>query len=123
MDNFSRELLINSFEQFRYFISVELKGKSVLAPASAKQCRPLLNFSSFVCDEMFFCLLRAYGLQKGFISKVERLVDDYQQAYFPSIVANRWLSIQVETLGNLIIFCAALLAVLGKLMKKVVKCG
>ena len=42
------------------------------------------------------------------------MVDENQKAYFPSVASNRWLSIRLETVGNLITFCAALLAVLGK---------
>ena len=41
-------------------------------------------------------------------------MDENQKAYFPSVSSNRWLSIRLETVGNLITFCAALLAVLGK---------
>ena len=63
---------------------------------------------------MFNIFSRAFGLQNRFIAGLDKYVDKYQQAYFASIVANRWLSIQVETLGNLITFFAALLAVLGK---------
>merc|ERR1712141_493159 len=40
--------------------------------------------------------------------------DDNQKANYPATVANRWLAVRLETVGNLIIFCSALLAVLGK---------
>lgn len=42
------------------------------------------------------------------------MVDDNQKANFPSVVSNRWLAVRLETVGNLIIFCASLLAVLGR---------
>ena len=42
------------------------------------------------------------------------MVDENQKANFPSLVSNRWLAIRLETFGNLIIFCAALLAVLKR---------
>ena len=57
---------------------------------------------------------RAFNLQSDFIKQSENLVDDNQKANYPAIVANRWLAVRLETVGNLIIFCAALLAVLGK---------
>ena len=58
--------------------------------------------------------IRAFTLQSDFIKQSERLVDDNQKANFPAIVANRWLAVRLEMVGNLIIFCSALLAVLGK---------
>lgn len=40
---------------------------------------------------------------------------DYNQVcYFPSIIANRWLAVRLEMIGNLIILFAALFAVLGR---------
>lgn len=58
--------------------------------------------------------IRAYNLQSKFIRQSELIVDENQKAYFPSVVANRWLSVRLETVGNMIIFCATLLAVLGR---------
>lgn len=58
--------------------------------------------------------IRAFNLEKDFIKQSEKLVDDNQKANYPAIVANRWLAVRLETVGNLIIFCSSLLAVLGK---------
>lgn len=58
--------------------------------------------------------IRAFHLQSDFIKMSEKLVDDNQKANYPAIVANRWLAVRLEMVGNTIIFCAALLAVLGK---------
>ena len=58
--------------------------------------------------------IRAFSLQPDFIKTSERLVDENQKANFPAIVANRWLAVRLEMVGNFIIFCSALLAVLGK---------
>lgn len=41
-------------------------------------------------------------------------VDFNQICYYPSIIANRWLAIRLEMVGNLIILFAALFAVLSK---------
>ena len=41
-------------------------------------------------------------LQDKFIRQSELIVDENQKAYFPSIVANRWLSVRLETVGNLV---------------------
>lgn len=41
-------------------------------------------------------------------------MDHNQVSYFPAIVSNRWLAVRLETIGNSIIFFAALFAVLGR---------
>ncbi|XP_067207174.1 multidrug resistance-associated protein 1 isoform X3 [Linepithema humile] len=59
-------------------------------------------------------IIRAYGVQQQFIQESENRVDFNQVCYYPSIIANRWLAVRLEMVGNLIIFFAALFAVLGK---------
>ncbi|XP_075224809.1 multidrug-Resistance like Protein 1 isoform X1 [Lycorma delicatula] len=59
-------------------------------------------------------VIRAYGVQKRFISESEQKVDLNQICYYPSLIANRWLAIRLEAVGNMIIFFAALFAVLGR---------
>ncbi|CAG7833091.1 unnamed protein product [Allacma fusca] len=58
--------------------------------------------------------IRAYGQQDRFILDSEAKVDHNQVAYFPSVVANRWLQIRLETVGNLVILFAAFFAVIGR---------
>ncbi|KAG7197439.1 hypothetical protein KM043_013293 [Ampulex compressa] len=58
--------------------------------------------------------IRAYGVQERFIHESESRVDFNQVCYYPSIIANRWLAVRLEMVGNLIIFFAALFAVLGR---------
>ncbi|XP_065206730.1 multidrug resistance-associated protein 1-like isoform X3 [Planococcus citri] len=58
--------------------------------------------------------IRAYGRQEKFIKQSEEKVDFNQKSYYPNIVSNRWLSVRLETVGNIIIFFAALFAVLGR---------
>lgn len=59
-------------------------------------------------------MIRAFGVQERFINESESKVDFNQVCYYPSIIANRWLAIRLEMVGNLIIFFAALFAVLNK---------
>ena len=59
-------------------------------------------------------VIRAYGLQNRFIKESERRVDKNHQATFSGVVANRWLAVRLEFVGNCIIFAAALFAVLGR---------
>ena len=53
-------------------------------------------------------------MEKQFIRHSEITVDENQKANYPSVVANRWLAVRLETVGNIIILCASLLAVLGR---------
>ncbi|XP_076766694.1 multidrug-Resistance like Protein 1 isoform X1 [Xylocopa sonorina] len=59
-------------------------------------------------------MIRAFGVQHRFINESESKVDFNQVCYYPSIIANRWLAVRLEMVGNLIIFFAALFAVLNR---------
>ncbi|XP_059142742.1 multidrug resistance-associated protein 1-like isoform X2 [Physella acuta] len=58
--------------------------------------------------------IRAYGQEELFVKESQRKVDLNQMSYYPSIVANRWLAIRLEIVGNFIIFFASLFAVIGR---------
>ncbi|CAG9578809.1 unnamed protein product [Danaus chrysippus] len=58
--------------------------------------------------------IRAYGVTQRFIEESEHGVDHNQSCYYPSCIANRWLAVRLEMIGNLIIFFAALFAVLSR---------
>ncbi|XP_052898371.1 multidrug resistance-associated protein 1 isoform X3 [Anopheles moucheti] len=58
--------------------------------------------------------IRAYSVQDRFITESDEKVDSNQLCYCPSIIANRWLAVRLEMVGNLIILFAALFAVLGR---------
>ncbi|XP_058124357.1 multidrug resistance-associated protein 1 isoform X3 [Anopheles coustani] len=58
--------------------------------------------------------IRAYNVQERFIMESDERVDSNQICYCPSIIANRWLAVRLEMVGNMIILFAALFAVLGR---------
>ncbi|XP_063822466.1 multidrug resistance-associated protein 1 isoform X1 [Ostrinia nubilalis] len=58
--------------------------------------------------------IRAYGVTNRFIEESERGVDHNQACYYPSCIANRWLAVRLEMMGNLIIFFSAIFAVLNR---------
>ncbi|KAF5296657.1 hypothetical protein FQR65_LT10197 [Abscondita terminalis] len=58
--------------------------------------------------------IRAYGQTERFILESEAKVDFNQVCYFPSVIANRWLAVRLEMVGNLIILFSALFSVLSK---------
>ncbi|CAI5456759.1 unnamed protein product [Caenorhabditis angaria] len=56
--------------------------------------------------------IRAYGVTDRFIRESQNRVDENLATYYPSIVANRWLAVRLELVGNLIVLSSALFAVL-----------
>ncbi|KAG8247923.1 Canalicular multispecific organic anion transporter 1 [Homalodisca vitripennis] len=58
--------------------------------------------------------IRAYGVENRFMQTLEERVDVNTVCLYPSLIANRWLGIRLETVGNILIFFAALFAVLGR---------
>ncbi|KAM9779656.1 multidrug resistance-associated protein 1-like [Neosynchiropus ocellatus] len=59
-------------------------------------------------------VIRAFREQDRFIRESDRRVDHNQKAYYPSIVANRWLAVRLEFVGNCIVSFAALFAVIAR---------
>ncbi|KAJ4932488.1 hypothetical protein JOQ06_010909, partial [Pogonophryne albipinna] len=59
-------------------------------------------------------VIRAFGEQERFICESDLRVDHNQKAYYPSIVANRWLAVRLEFVGNCIVSFSALLAVMAR---------
>ncbi|KAL3269849.1 hypothetical protein HHI36_008907 [Cryptolaemus montrouzieri] len=58
--------------------------------------------------------IRAYHQEDRFILESDNKVDQNQVCCYPSVIANRWLAVRLEMVGNLIILFAALFAVLGR---------
>ncbi|GIX88296.1 multidrug resistance-associated protein 1 [Caerostris darwini] len=58
--------------------------------------------------------IRAYKAEERFCTQSSSFIDNNQICYYPSIVSNRWLAIRLDFCGNIIIFFAALFAVLQK---------
>ncbi|TMS36963.1 hypothetical protein L596_004005 [Steinernema carpocapsae] len=56
--------------------------------------------------------IRAYKCMDRFVAESQRKVDDNLVTYYPSIVANRWLAVRLELVGNMIVLCSALFAAL-----------
>ncbi|XP_075676248.1 multidrug resistance-associated protein 1-like isoform X2 [Dermatophagoides pteronyssinus] len=58
--------------------------------------------------------IRAYGVEKKFINECNNRLDKNCSSYYCSRVAARWLSIRLEFFGYIIVFLAALFAVLSR---------
>ncbi|XP_014382478.1 canalicular multispecific organic anion transporter 1, partial [Alligator sinensis] len=59
-------------------------------------------------------VIRAYQHQQRFLQHNEAIMDINQKSVFSWIVSNRWLAIRLEFVGNLVVFFAALLAVITR---------
>ncbi|XP_035519606.1 canalicular multispecific organic anion transporter 1 isoform X2 [Morone saxatilis] len=59
-------------------------------------------------------VIRAYGHQERFLKHNEITIDGNLKSVYPWIVSNRWLAIRLEFLGNLVVFFAALFAVISR---------
>ncbi|XP_042345538.1 multidrug resistance-associated protein 1-like [Plectropomus leopardus] len=59
-------------------------------------------------------VIRAFGEQGFFVLQANRRIDSNQEAYFPRFVATRWLAVNLEFLGNLLVLAAAILSVRGR---------
>nr|XP_049593463.1 multidrug resistance-associated protein 1-like isoform X1 [Syngnathus scovelli] len=57
------------------------------------------------------CVIRAFGQQERFARQAHRRIDRNQEAYFPRFVATRWLAVNLEFLGNLLVLAVAVLSV------------
>nr|CAD2182781.1 unnamed protein product [Meloidogyne enterolobii] len=56
--------------------------------------------------------IRAYNCVERFLIESQKRVDNNMLIYFSSIVANRWLAVRLELVGNFIVFFSAFSAVL-----------
>lgn len=57
-------------------------------------------------------VIRAFEHQQRFLAWNEKQIDTNQKCVFSWITSNRWLAIRLELVGNLVVFCSALLLVI-----------
>lgn len=58
--------------------------------------------------------IRAYGLQNHFIKVLQLSVDEMNSAYYLTFSNQRWLSIRLDTIGNLLVFTTGILVVTSR---------
>ena len=58
--------------------------------------------------------IRAYGLQQQFIRGLQLSVDEMNSAYYLTFSNQRWLSIRLDTIGNLLVFTTGILVVTSR---------
>ena len=58
--------------------------------------------------------IRAYGLQRHFIEGLKREVDQMNSAYYLTFSNQRWLSVRLDGIGNLLVFTTGILVVTSR---------
>ncbi|KAI1115856.1 P-loop containing nucleoside triphosphate hydrolase protein [Nemania sp. NC0429] len=58
--------------------------------------------------------IRAYGLQKRFVGDLRKAIDDMNTAYYLTFSNQRWLSIRLDLIGNLLVFTTGILVVTSR---------
>ena len=71
-------------------------------------------FSHFTESVTGATTIRAYNQNARFIRENQEKVELNVQCNYYNYCSNRWLAVRIETLGNVIIFFAALFAILGR---------
>ncbi|XP_072916624.1 multidrug resistance-associated protein 1 [Hemitrygon akajei] len=92
----------------RYYVATSRQLKRL---ESASRSPIFTNFSETLLG---VSVIRAFGEEDRFIRRNDSRVDENQKAYYPSIVANRWLAVRLEFVGNCIVFFSALFAVASR---------
>ncbi|XP_062915140.1 multidrug resistance-associated protein 1 isoform X1 [Mobula hypostoma] len=89
----------------RYYVATSRQLKRL---ESASRSPIFTNFNETLLG---VSVIRAFGEEDRFIRRNDSRVDENQRAYYPSIVANRWLAVRLEFVGNCIVLFSALFAV------------
>jgi len=58
--------------------------------------------------------IRAYGLQDRFIVDLRKSIDEMDSAYFLTYSNQRWLSVRLDIIGNLLVFTTGILVVTAR---------
>jgi ABC-type multidrug transport system fused ATPase/permease subunit len=58
--------------------------------------------------------IRAYGLQEQFMKNIRGAIDDMNCAYFLTFANQRWLSVRLDVIGNLLVFTVGILVVTSR---------
>lgn len=71
-------------------------------------------FSRFSEGVSGISTIRAYGLEKRFSKSIRDAIDDMNSAYFLTFSNQRWLSVRLDFIGNLLVFVVGILVVTSR---------
>uniref|UniRef100_A0A158Q7H0 Multidrug resistance-associated protein 1 n=1 Tax=Elaeophora elaphi TaxID=1147741 RepID=A0A158Q7H0_9BILA len=98
-------ILFLNFMLMRFYISTSRQLKRLESAARS----PI--YSHFQESIQGCASIRAYRCMDRFIHESQDRLDKNIVIQYHSLVANRWLAVRLELVGNLIVFCSALFAV------------
>jgi ATP-binding cassette subfamily C (CFTR/MRP) protein 1 len=58
--------------------------------------------------------IRAYGLQDRFVMNIRSAIDEMNSAYYLTFSNQRWLSIRLDAIGNLLVFTTGILVITSR---------
>ncbi|NXE22880.1 MRP1 protein, partial [Ardeotis kori] len=91
----------------RYYIA---SSRQIRRLAGASHSPVISHFSETLVGRS---TIRAFGHQERFIRKSNDVVYENLVYFYNNVISNRWLSVRLEFLGNLMVFFAALFVVLS----------
>uniref|UniRef100_A0A8C0IP28 Multidrug resistance-associated protein 1-like n=1 Tax=Chelonoidis abingdonii TaxID=106734 RepID=A0A8C0IP28_CHEAB len=91
----------------RYYIA---SSRQIRRLAGASHSPVISHFSETLLG---LSTIRAFGHQERFIRQNKDVVNENLVCFYNNVIANRWLAVRLEFLGNLMVFFAALFAVLA----------
>ncbi|VDD89289.1 unnamed protein product [Enterobius vermicularis] len=68
-------------------------------------------------------LIRAFRKTDEFYLKSEKYVDTFIRCTYPNLIANRWLAVRLEFVGNCVVLFAALFAALSRIIGSGISAG
>ncbi|XP_015735755.1 multidrug resistance-associated protein 1-like isoform X2 [Coturnix japonica] len=98
--------IINRFTK-RYYIA---SSRQIRRLAGASHSPVISHFTETILGGS---TIRAFGHQERFIRKNNDVVYENLVYFYNNVISNRWLSVRLEFLGNLMVFFAALFVVLA----------
>lgn len=58
--------------------------------------------------------IRAYGLKDKFVNDLRKAIDEMNAAYYLTFSNQRWLSVRLDTIGNMLVFTVGILVVTSR---------
>ncbi|XP_062036339.1 multidrug resistance-associated protein 1-like [Lepus europaeus] len=100
-------LIIFYFTIQRYYVA---SSRQIRRLAGASRSPIISHFGETLSG---VSTIRAFGHEQRFIQQNKEVVNENLVCFYNNVIANRWLSVRLEFLGNLMVLFAALLAVLA----------
>ncbi|XDG02068.1 hypothetical protein ABKA04_001683 [Annulohypoxylon sp. FPYF3050] len=112
---------------FFYYFAIALVPLAILFVLAASfyraSAREVKRFESVLRSVVFakfgeglsgVASIRAYGLKDRFITDLRNSIDEMNAAYYLTFSNQRWLSIRLDTIGNLLVFTTGILVVTSR---------